>query len=173
MSVIPFVKHRAAFTHILVALDESEPAGWALDLGIRMAKESKATVSAVHVVDPPRRTFESASDIGLLKLAASNDQILNSAREHIPQDLAGELLVREGEPKREIVEAARDLGADLIVIGTHGRNAFERFLLGSTTESVVREAPCPVLTVSQAPTSEIVESHDIPKPYEVANSNPR
>jgi nucleotide-binding universal stress UspA family protein len=58
-------------------------------------------------------------------------------------------LVRKGRPHREIVEAARTLKVDLIVISTHGYTGVNRALLGSVTERVVREAPCPVLVVRE------------------------
>ena len=56
-------------------------------------------------------------------------------------------LVWEGEPGPAIVEAAEAEGADLIVVGTHGRNRVERVVLGSVSDHVVRTAPCPVLIV--------------------------
>jgi nucleotide-binding universal stress UspA family protein len=58
-----------------------------------------------------------------------------------------ERVVREGPSTQVILEAAKEFGADLIVIGTHGRTGFRRLLLGSVTEEVLRKAPCPVLTV--------------------------
>jgi nucleotide-binding universal stress UspA family protein len=56
-------------------------------------------------------------------------------------------LVRSGVADAEIVTCARDEQVDLIVIGTHGFSGFKHLLLGSTAERVVRDAPCPVLTV--------------------------
>jgi nucleotide-binding universal stress UspA family protein len=55
--------------------------------------------------------------------------------------------VRIGSPAAEIVAAASDLHADLVCIGTHGRGGLARVILGSVAELVVRQAPCPVLTV--------------------------
>lgn len=57
--------------------------------------------------------------------------------------------VAEGNPAAQILSQARWLPADLIVMGTHGRGGFERWVLGSVTEKVLRKAECPVLTVSQ------------------------
>jgi nucleotide-binding universal stress UspA family protein len=54
-----------------------------------------------------------------------------------------------GVPYREIVREARECGAGLIVIGTHGRTGVERVIFGSTAEKVVRMAPCPVLSVRE------------------------
>lgn len=55
--------------------------------------------------------------------------------------------VRVGSPAGEIVAAAHDLKADLLCIGTHGRGGLAHFLLGSVAEKIVRQAPCPVLTI--------------------------
>jgi nucleotide-binding universal stress UspA family protein len=62
-------------------------------------------------------------------------------------DTAVTTLVREGNVASEILTQATDMKADLLVMGTHGRSGFERLLLGSTTEKVLRKASCPVLTV--------------------------
>ncbi len=55
--------------------------------------------------------------------------------------------IREGEPWREILAVARELPADLVTLGTHGRSGFERFVLGSVTEKLLGYLPCPALTV--------------------------
>jgi nucleotide-binding universal stress UspA family protein len=56
-------------------------------------------------------------------------------------------VVRDGKPAPVIVDYAAEVGADLLVIGTHGHGGFERLLLGSTAEHVINEAPCPVLNI--------------------------
>jgi nucleotide-binding universal stress UspA family protein len=63
------------------------------------------------------------------------------------QGCLGEVLLRTGDARDQILQAAKELGADMIVMGTHGRRGVRRALLGSVTESVVRSADCPVLTV--------------------------
>jgi nucleotide-binding universal stress UspA family protein len=60
-----------------------------------------------------------------------------------------ETRIASGVPYREILREARETGADLIVIGTHGRTGVEHVIFGSTAEKVVRMAPCPVLTIRQ------------------------
>lgn len=62
-------------------------------------------------------------------------------------NVAWTLHFRHTEPASAIVQLASDVGADLVVVGTHGRQGVERFLLGSVAERVVRLAPCPVLIV--------------------------
>ncbi len=64
-----------------------------------------------------------------------------------PEHIRFELVARKGEAVREILRAIADLGVDSVVIATHGRTGVGRLLLGSVAEKVVREAPCPVLTV--------------------------
>ena len=58
-------------------------------------------------------------------------------------------LVRTGSPADEIVDAAKEMGVDLIILSTHGRTGLKHLLLGSMTENVVRRAPCPVLVVRE------------------------
>jgi universal stress protein A len=78
-----------------------------------------------------------AAKTGLANLVTSE----NLAR------LNPKLEVRVGSPAGEIIVAANDLKADLVCIGTHGRGGIAHFLLGSVAEKVVRQAPCPVLTI--------------------------
>ena len=70
-----------------------------------------------------------------------------------PLDPAPEPRVRTGEPATEIVREAAEWGADVLVLGTHGRTGAARWLLGSVAETVLRGAPCSVLVVPPAPVS--------------------
>ena len=63
----------------------------------------------------------------------------------------GQAVLRTGDARDSIIQAAEELHADLIVMGTHGRRGVSRALLGSIAETVVRSAPCPVLTVRNEP----------------------
>jgi universal stress protein A len=67
----------------------------------------------------------------------------------VPNEIPADTLVRVGSPAREIVEIARNLPADLIVISTHGRTGLKHVFLGSVTEHVVQRAPCPVFVVRE------------------------
>jgi nucleotide-binding universal stress UspA family protein len=69
------------------------------------------------------------------------------AAEHASQATIGQVLLRTGDARDVINQTAKEVGADLIVMGTHGRRGVTRALLGSVAETVVRSAPCPVLTV--------------------------
>jgi len=63
--------------------------------------------------------------------------------------VSAKMAVRNGLPSHEIVEAAKDLDIDLIIIATHGYTGWKHFCIGSTAERVVRAAPCPVLVVRE------------------------
>jgi nucleotide-binding universal stress UspA family protein len=78
--------------------------------------------------------------------------MLKSLEEVVPADpaVAYEHHVVMGDPATEIIQLARSEGADLIVMGTHGRTGLTRLMMGSVAEAVVRRAPCPVLTLKHA-----------------------
>ena len=82
--------------------------------------------------------------------------VLDQFRRVVPaearRDLRVEPLVTVGVPVAEILRAAQFKGADMIVMGTHGRTGLARLVVGSVAEQVVRKGPCPVLTVRPAET---------------------
>jgi nucleotide-binding universal stress UspA family protein len=80
-------------------------------------------------------------------VAISERQLRELATAEIGSSVAWKPIIRQGRPATEIVEAAREIEADLIVIATHGHTGLKHVLLGSVAENVVRHAPCPVLTV--------------------------
>ena len=61
-----------------------------------------------------------------------------------------ETMVQEGHPVEVVLDCAASVRPDLIAMGTHGRSGLRRLFLGSTTERVLPQAPCPVLTVRRA-----------------------
>ena len=157
---------------ILVAVDQSEQADWALAEAVRLAEGADARISLIHVVDSvglPTVDF-AYDDLGRMRdMSERAKQLLTTLKTRVPVDLRDQLLVREGKADREIVEAAKAINADLIVIGTHGRGALGRLLLGSIAESVVRNAPCPVVTVGHPRESAGVDPYPIAVPETVAS----
>ncbi|HEY8747637.1 MAG TPA: universal stress protein [Tepidisphaeraceae bacterium] len=135
---------------ILVAVDNSEQAQWAVDEAVRLAEALEAKVSLLHVVDVmPVAAPELAFDVAMSRpaLVHESQAMLQNLVGLIPDELRGKQIIRHGKADKEIVLAAQEAHADLLVIGTHGRGPLGRFLLGSVAESVVRHARCPVLTV--------------------------
>jgi nucleotide-binding universal stress UspA family protein len=166
-----------AFTHILVPTDFSAPAEQALRYALEEATLHHAQVTLLHV-RPPHTGTEVYSIGGAPRTVVGFDPALEGrlGAAHPPQptivrqdhdeealtalrDLmlerfqgAWEAEIATGPPADTIVRMARERGADLIVMGTHGHTGLRHMLLGSVAEQVVRLAPCPVLTVKEVPT---------------------
>lgn len=139
---------------ILVPLDFSPPSKKALDYAVTFARQFKAKLTLVHVVEP----IATPDFVASFPLAMGNDQSMAAAKKQledlvkaarIPRSAVEKILVRFGRSFHEIADAARTRKVDLIIISTHGYTGLKHALLGSTTERVVRHAPCPVLVVRQ------------------------
>lgn len=143
------------YDSILVPTDGSRVAGNAIDHALELAGRFDATIHALYVVDT-----EQASGAGLGEdFGVETQHVIERLREEgeraveevaNPADARGidsVTAVREGKPNQVIREYAAEEGIDCIVMGTHGRKGLDRFLLGSTTERVIRRADVPVLTV--------------------------
>jgi universal stress protein A len=139
---------------ILVPIDFSEGALGALDYALALAEQFQARLILLHVVEPavyPEDYLINAPVLGDPHLVdSSRERLAELERERIGSRVPVETLVRIGRAHSEIPDTAKALGVDLIVIATHGYTGLKHVLLGSTTERVVRHAPCPVLTVRQS-----------------------
>jgi universal stress protein A len=139
---------------ILVPLDFSPPSKKALDYAVSVARQFKAKLTLLHVVEP----VGTPDFAGSFPLMMEDDKLMATARgeleraaqaARIPGGSLEKILVRFGRSFHEITEAARTRKVDLIIISTHGYTGLKHALLGSTTERVVRHAPCAVLVVRQ------------------------
>jgi nucleotide-binding universal stress UspA family protein len=139
---------------ILCPIDFSDASRHALEHATALAKWYGSQVTALHVIHPAILLEPSVllnepgdaagSDADRAAIDAQLRDWLKSVNE---MGLRTDILVEEGNPASRILERARSLPADLIVTGTHGRGGFDRFMLGSVSEKVLRKAACPVLTV--------------------------
>jgi nucleotide-binding universal stress UspA family protein len=139
---------------VLVPLDFSPPSKKALGYAGAIARQFKAKLTLLHVVEPVATADFAASfplvmEDDKLMAAAKNELVRTVKAARIPVGSVEKILVRFGRSFHEIAEAARTRKVDLIVISTHGYTGLKHALLGSTTERVVRHAPCPVLVVRQ------------------------
>jgi len=131
---------------VLVATDFSPPSQAALNYGRALARTFGASLHVVHVAEnffmrstPPDPHAVVAAKLRMLRAQLTDDDWTT---------LRARRVVKVSDsPAESIVEYARTEGVDLIVMGTHGRSAVSQLLVGSVAESVVRRAPCPVLTV--------------------------
>lgn len=141
------------YAHVLVAIDFSEATDRVVRRALRVAAPFGAKVTLLHVVDylPPIGFADDFSPspavlIDKDELIANGRRSLDeiAARLGLPADLPRVALI--GSPKQEIVKAAAERGADLIVIGSHGVRGLGR-LLGATATGVLNDATCDVLAV--------------------------
>lgn len=138
------------FQRILIAVDGSEIAGRAAETGAWLAATLRAEVLLVFVADTSLAGAPEggvAPDVLLASLEEEGRATLAALAKDLPQ---AEQIVRRGKPADEVLKVAEERGADLIVVGTHGRSGVRRVLMGSTAEDIMRHAPCPVLVVRAA-----------------------
>jgi nucleotide-binding universal stress UspA family protein len=160
--VFLFIVHRSAFIvlvmiirSILLPTDFSQCAESALPYAADLARQMKARLVCLHVVETVMPPVGYAAVAEPLPAMDIGGQLEESATRELPklgarEECAGlevEEVVARGDAAGEIVRVARERNIDLIVISSHGRTGFRRMIFGSTAESVVRHAHCPVLVV--------------------------
>ena len=137
---------------ILVPVDFSAFSDRAQDYAVAFARVFHAELVLLHVVEPmvyPENYVAIPSvtdDINQSLLQAAEERLAAQQKRIEAEGVRVRAITRLGRPFMEIAEAARELGVDLIILGTHGYTGLKHVLLGSTAERVVRHAPCPVLT---------------------------
>jgi nucleotide-binding universal stress UspA family protein len=147
-------EERICLKHILVPTDLSDCSLDALEYAAVVARQSKASLELLHVLEPVYYgldfTFEHAGE-------------REKKRKHIAQALedlsadfskAGIIIktcIRGGMPSDTILEYVQTSASDLIIMGTHGRRGLSHLVTGSVTEAVLRRGPCPVLAVRKLP----------------------
>ena len=133
------------FKKILCPVDFDPNSLLALRLASELAQERKSTLYLLHVVAMPPGP-EVALPFGKME-AAARTRLEKLARQKVDGKARYEVDVAMGDPGIEVLQGAKRLRADLIVMATHGRKGVRRLILGSVAEHVIREAPCPVLAV--------------------------
>ena len=142
-----------ALKNVLVATDFSEPSAVALDYGRDLARSYDATLHVVHVIEDllalhgPEIGFAYADVERNIEAAVRRDLDAALSAEDRKTLKARTVITRAPNVSHAITEYAKNNAIDLIIVGTHGRGAIQRFLIGSVAERVMRTAPCPVLTV--------------------------
>jgi len=134
---------------VLIATDFSYGGDVALDPAIEIARSRGAEVEILHVIEVAEEfPFIPASteDYGALYSSVERE-LTERANRIVAAGLPCTIKIIEGRAVADITKRARDIGADVIVLGTHGRTGLAHAMLGSVAEKVVRRASCPVLTV--------------------------
>ena len=139
------------FKRIVCATDFSDTAEAAWDLASDLAQTHRAELVLVHVFIElpvyPEVAVASIQQVWEEQREWAERQLAARIEAAVKRGLTARYLLKTGTAPEEIMQAATDEHADLIVVGTHGRTGIERLVIGSVAERVVRLAPCPVLTV--------------------------
>ncbi len=143
------------YKHILIASDGSDLSDKAIEHGLALAKPLGAKVTAATVTEPWEAVV--VGEVAMVlpveqyeKTVASNAaSVLDKARQ--AADRAGMTIethhVKNRHPAEGVLEAAKEQGCDLIVMASHGRRGFSRFVLGSETNEVITRSEIPVLVI--------------------------
>lgn len=141
------------YKHVLAAIDQSEEARQVLERARQVADEHGARLSVCTVVKPLTHVYGGLDMMAYTQASVNFEQeAMTQARNQAAAE-AGRVKVAEddvhvsiGAPATEVVDTAKRLGADLIVVGSHGKHGLG-LLLGSTANGVLHQAECDVLTV--------------------------
>ena len=139
------------FNNILVAVDGSACAAHALDIALELAKQPGTKLSILHAIDPTSAALaeiQPGRSLGTDPLHDNGKELLAKAAAKAAAagiDASTEMVM--GKAVEEVVDVAKRLQADLIVIGSHGRKGLDRMLAGSVAEGVLREVTAPTLVV--------------------------
>jgi nucleotide-binding universal stress UspA family protein len=142
----------AIFKHVLLATDFSEASAAAVDLAVSIARQEGAALTVVHVCELPMLP-EGAPPVDLVRAITAEagahlDRFMASLKARSPE---ARPVLRIGSAWEEVLSASAEAGADLVVVGTHGRRGLVHAVLGSVAERIVRLSPVPVLTVRSRP----------------------
>jgi universal stress protein A len=152
---------------ILYPTDFSAQARPAFEVACALASEAHGRLVILHVERPPVYALGGTAGVPPLPSEYDRDRLREELKRYQPEQIGITLEHRleYGEPEQVILQTAREVGADLIVLGTHGRTGLRRMLMGSVAEHIVRQAPCPVLTIRTPVESELTlatETHSEP-----------
>ena len=151
---MPGPRTASAVRRILLATDLAPASEGATRHAFELARDLGSTLLIVSVIDPsvrgaPGGRVERMDQRRAAREAAAQQLVVRGRQAGVPVTF----MVWEGEPGPSIVEAATAEQVDMVVVGTHGRGAVGRLLIGSVSDFVLRNAPCPVLVVRPRPAS--------------------
>ena len=143
------------FQRIACATDFSETAEAAWEVACDLAQVHRAELVLVHVFSElpvyPEVAVSTVLQVWEEQRRWVEQELDRRVADATTRGLRARASLKTGSAAEGVVEAATEIGADLIVVGTHGRSGLERVFLGSVAERIVRTAPCAVLTVKPHP----------------------
>lgn len=158
------------FSRILVATDFSNASDEALDCAKALATKLGSSLHLLHVIADPIAYGAFGTDAYVAESPEYTENVTREAERRLAMritpaergDLHASTEVAAGPYAQVIIDTARARGIELIVMGTHGRTGLAHAVLGSVAERVVRQAPCPVLTIHARRVAEKPERHQEP-----------
>ncbi len=140
---------KCAVHRVLIAMDASPSAGRAAEVAAALAQDLGAEAALVHVIDASPVAIREAPVLSEAALEQMKKEAAQLCQDTVARlrDKTMPVFIRHGAPAAEIMAVAQEWKADLIVMGSHGRNHMGKFFLGTTVEAVIREGDCPVLAV--------------------------
>ncbi|CAD2075098.1 universal stress protein [Phocicoccus pinnipedialis] len=139
------------YKNILIAVDGSHEAEWAFQKAVDIAKRNDARLIVTNVIDTRSYASVEAYDRTISERAKTfAEKLLEGYVQHATEQGISDVVkvVEYGSPKAVIPKKiVKDTQADLVVVGSTGLNAVERFIIGSVSEAIVRHSPCDVLVV--------------------------
>ena len=145
------LEESAMFRNVIVPVDGSDPSNAAVELAMRLAREEGASITFAHVVEVPRISAMASSSVVSAGFAVQSAreagaEILEQAKAQAAGvKIAAQTELLEGECVGALLTFALKKGADLIVVGSHGRSGISRALVGSIAEGILRRSRIPVL----------------------------
>jgi universal stress protein A len=146
----------ARIRRILHATDFSKASARALNEAIKLAKQNRAEILIVHVIEPT--PYLAGDELGSAEIYTKLEDMAKRDAEASMSKLLGRLkksnikargLLLTGSPHDQIVKAAKSKKVDMIVIGTHGRTGLSKLFMGSVAGKIIALATCPVVTVRE------------------------
>jgi nucleotide-binding universal stress UspA family protein len=150
------------FQKILCPVDFFPASQQAFDYAVRMAAGYEASVHALHVVAPViPAAYGGPISLGTLtaELIAQSEDLLSRLKAKADKArVPVQTQVLQGDVDDQILKAVRSTRADLVIMGTHGRRGFERWIMGSVTEKMMRTCPVPLLLTGPSPKGRVPPS---------------
>jgi len=141
------------FRNILCPIDFDANSPAAMEFAGKIAQETGGKIYLLHVVPwtVAAVPIDASEVLAELKQSATA-RLLQLAKEKLDGRVANEIVVTVAtNPGNEVVRIAKELKVDVVIMATHGRKGLNHLVLGSVAERVVRESPCPVMTVRAQP----------------------
>jgi len=142
----PIAEPSSSIRRILLATDLTDASSAATEQALELAAALRAGLLVVSVIDPGARRPGGALRVDQER-ALRETAMTELGERARARGIHAEFLIWTGNPGESVVDAAAAEGADLVVLGTHGRRGLERAILGSVSDHVVRNAACPVMVV--------------------------